>query len=304
MGIVPKNIPGKNAHKSYSCSARPSLTVHRKQSAVLLDFLGEKTAKTLSHHVMGPWFYYPSISIPVTKPLSTMRLPACFNPNLSRPMFPSSRPPWRIETSSTPRGSKHCPIESTPQLQRPNHLELEPWNWPTLRLFPCKLTNCVIHQSINTHRNLQVFHWLTGHYEITKIHDIPTNPSLHPNAEALFRSTARQVALPMDLVVFFGPKIPCWLINFDRYNYNWTQTMTQFNLWSWKSEFFSHLPELAKVIKSRCNIFSAKWLLQFVASSVLRVVAPPKLCWSQHWNFPMQTKWWETVSFASAEKLV
>ena len=99
-------------------------------------FCGKKQPK---HQVTKSWdpgftiHPYPSN---ITKLLSTMRLPACLNPNLSRPMFPTLRPPWRIETSSTPRGSKHCPIESTPQLQRPNHLELEPWNWPTLRLFP------------------------------------------------------------------------------------------------------------------------------------------------------------------------
>lgn len=125
MGIVPKTfLEFCSQIILLLCKAQPYGT-SESNLLFFLDFWREKTTKTPSHQVMGPWFYYPSISIPVTKPLSTMRLPACLNPNLSRPMFPTSRPPSKNrEIPCLPGAPNTAPLSAL----RSSRGQIT-WNW-------------------------------------------------------------------------------------------------------------------------------------------------------------------------------
>lgn len=62
-GLSQKHEPGVLLTNHTLALQGPTLRCIGSNLLFCLDFLREKTTKTPSHQVMGPWFYYPSISI-------------------------------------------------------------------------------------------------------------------------------------------------------------------------------------------------------------------------------------------------
>ena len=178
------------------CKAQPGS--HWNQSAVLLK--GETKTK---HQNQGSWFYYPSISIP----LSTVRLPACLKPNLS----------WLVSNFKKPEILNSQGLQTLPhwvQSAAPRAKSLVgTLSPPTLRLFHGNWSTA-IHQ---TQKLTAICSCSAGFFSHWWNHSAPwhtKSPACIPMPRHFFGQLLDR--LPCQWIwLFFGP---CWLMNFDRNN--------------------------------------------------------------------------------------